>query len=254
MIRLVSTQLRNYEGKQIVVGNLEDISQELFNFITEVKAHCPKNIVFADKDQVPAFPTICVMADYPEEIVVYFKKAYPNQPFIEFGIAHELMHVHLKHYNKIPQLNISGPNPKSVHRIRLIENIIQDFWVDKELEKRGFDPYESFKKSLKDEVGSFKHQRSIHDSLHATGIYVQFYAFRPRFLQGMRATNKLKRNYKELKKIYAQKVPKIAEDAERVIEIIRKHDIYTNKGYVECVNEVFAFLLPQIGFVMEKTP
>ncbi len=93
MIRLVNTQVRNYEGKEIVVGEIDDVSQRLSDFITEVKACCPKNILFAYKDQVSDFRTMlfCV-ADYPQEIVVYFKQDYPNQGYIEHGIAHELMH------------------------------------------------------------------------------------------------------------------------------------------------------------------
>lgn len=247
MIKIVNTQLRDYDGKKIIVGEIDGVSQELSNFITEVKAYYRKSLLFADKDQVPNLRTmICAVADYPQGIVVYFKKDYPNQYYIEHGIAHELMHMHLKYCNSIPQLNIPYPEPLKMN-ISVIVSIIQDFLVDKELDKRGFDTSQFFKKDVKDTLGRLTGQKSTDNFIREVGIYVQFFAFQPKFLQKASSIEKQKRNYIKLQKIYKEKLPEVVENGNRIIDIIRKHDIYTEAGYKQCVQEVIDFLRPNLG-------
>jgi len=256
MIIISASENRDYEGG-ISVGEIEGISQELSALLSEVRKDCPKPILFAYKEQVKQFEKmVCAVGDYGKEIIVYLKRDYPSQSFIEYGIAHELMHIHLKYHYKIPVLTIQAPNPELGHIIRFVENIIQDFWVDRELEKRKFNGYEEFKKNLNDTVQHLENNKlehtSLFDELHSMAIYIQSYAFKPNYLRGIRATDKMKRNYGELKRLYRQKLPKITSDAEVIIQIIGKYNIFSNEEYIKCVNEVFDYFLPKFGFVKDE--
>jgi hypothetical protein len=247
MIKILNTQQKDYDGRKIIVGEIDGISKELSDLIREVKSCCKKSLLFADKNQVPQLKDmVFAVGDHPQGIVVYFMIDYSNQYYIEYGIAHELMHMKLKYSNVVPELNIRYPDPLKMN-ISIIVCVVQDFLVDNELEKRGFQNSQIFMQEIRDTLERLKNKKSIDNLIREVGIYAQFFAFQPEVIKKAKPMELKKRNYIKLKKIYENKFPEVFEKGNKIIAIIRENDIYTEDGYKKCVQKVIDTLRTDLG-------